>query len=153
MKIALGADHGGYELKEVIKGQLEELGLDVTDLGTYSEESVDYPVYGQKLAEAVASGEFERGIAFCGTGVGISITVNKVPGIRGSLCTNEYMAEMTRRHNNSNVLVLGGRVLGQDLAKNIVKVWLNTEFEGGRHQRRLDEICAIEDKYKGEAED
>jgi ribose 5-phosphate isomerase B len=114
---------------------------------------VDYPIYGQKLAEAVASGEFDRGIAFCGTGVGISISVNKVPGIRGSLCTNEYMAEMTRRHNDSNVLVLGGRVLGRDLAKNIVKVWLNTEFEGGRHQRRLDEICAIEDKYKGEAKD
>lgn len=147
MKIAIGSDHGGYELKEVIKALLSDEGIKYMDLGPENEESVDYPVYGQKVAEAVAGGQAERGIAICGTGVGISIAVNKIPGIRGSLCTNEYMAEMTRRHNNSNVLVLGGRVLGTELAKAIVKKWLYTEFEGGRHQRRLDEITAIEEKY------
>lgn len=147
MKIAIGSDHGGYELKEVIKALLSDEGIEYMDLGPENEESVDYPVYGQKVAEVVAGGQAERGIAICGTGVGISIAVNKIPGIRGSLCTNEYMAEMTRRHNNSNVLVLGGRVLGTELAKAIVKKWLYTEFEGGRHQRRLDEITAIEEKY------
>ncbi|SEA40340.1 ribose 5-phosphate isomerase B [Eubacterium aggregans] len=147
MKIAIGSDHGGYELKEVIKALLSDEGIEYMDLGPENEESVDYPVYGQKVAEAVAGGQAERGIAICGTGVGISIAVNKIPGIRGSLCTNEYMAEMTRRHNDSNVLVLGGRVLGTELAKAIVKKWLYTEFEGGRHQRRLDEITAIEEKY------
>ncbi|MEG1431373.1 ribose 5-phosphate isomerase B [Eubacterium sp.] len=147
MKIAIGSDHGGYELKEVIKVLLSDEGIEYMDLGPENEESVDYPIYGQKVAEVVAGGQAERGIAICGTGVGISIAVNKIPGIRGSLCTNEYMAEMTRRHNNSNVLVLGGRVLGTELAKAIVKKWLYTEFEGGRHQRRLDEITAIEEKY------
>ena len=147
MKIAIGSDHGGYELKEVIKALLSDEGIEYMDLGPENEESVDYPVYGQKVAEAVAGDQAERGIAICGTGVGISIAVNKIPGIRGSLCTNEYMAEMTRRHNDSNVLVLGGRVLGTELAKAIVKKWLYTEFEGGRHQRRLDEITAIEEKY------
>ena len=147
MKIAIGSDHGGYELKDVIKALLSDEGIEYMDLGPENEESVDYPVYGQKVAEAVAGGQAERGIAICGTGVGISIAVNKIPGIRGSLCTNEYMAEMTRRHNDSNVLVLGGRVLGTELAKAIVKKWLYTEFEGGRHQRRLDEITAIEEKY------
>lgn len=147
MKIVIGSDHGGYALKEEIKTLLADEGIDVVDAGCDSEESVDYPVYGQKVAETVAAGEADRGIAICGTGVGISIAVNKVPGIRGSLCTNEYMAEMTRRHNDSNVLILGGRVLGTDLAKNIVKTWLHTPFEGGRHQRRIDMITAIEEKY------
>lgn len=147
MKIAIGCDHGGFDLKQVIIPFLKEQGVDVVDVGTYSTESVDYPDYGLKVAEAVTGGKAERGIAICGTGVGICITVNKVPGIRGSLCTNEYMAELTRRHNDSNMLVLGGRVIGDELAKNIVKVWLNTPFEGGRHQRRLDKITAIEKKY------
>ncbi len=147
MKIAIGSDHGGYALKEVIKKQLIDEKIEFEDVGCDSEASVDYPVYGQKVAEAVAFGDCDRGIAICGTGVGISIAVNKVPGIRGSLCTNEYMAEMTRRHNDSNVLVLGGRVLGTDLAQNIVKTWLHTEFEGGRHQRRIDMITEIEKKY------
>lgn len=147
MKLAIGSDHGGFDLKQVVMELLREEGVDYTNMGPETAESVDYPVYGQKVAEAVASGEYDRGIAICGTGVGISIAVNKVPGIRGSLCTNEYMAEMTRRHNDSNVLVLGGRVLGDDLAKNIVKTWLHTEFEGGRHQRRIDMIGDIEKKY------
>ncbi len=147
MKLAIGSDHGGFALKEVIKGLLEEEKVDYIDLGPETSDSVDYPIYGKKVAEAVSKGECDRGIAICGTGVGISIAVNKVPGIRGSLCTNEYMAEMTRRHNDSNVLVLGGRVLGDDLAKNIVKTWLNTEFEGGRHQRRIDMITEIEKEY------
>lgn len=147
MKIGIGSDHGGFELKEIIKGFLADEKVEFVDLGPDSEASVDYPIYGQRVAEAVADGTVDRGIAICGTGVGISIAVNKVPGIRGSLCTNEYMAEMTRRHNDSNVLILGGRVIGSELAKNIVKVWLYTEFEGGRHQRRLDMIGEIEKKY------
>ena len=147
LKISIGSDHGGFELKEIIKGFLADEKVEFVDLGPDSEASVDYPIYGQRVAEAVADGTVDRGIAICGTGVGISIAVNKVPGIRGSLCTNEYMAEMTRRHNDSNVLILGGRVIGSELAKNIVKVWLYTEFEGGRHQRRLDMIGEIEMKY------
>jgi len=151
MKIAIGSDHGGYDLKTVLIPFLKEQGVEVVDLGPDTGDvSVDYPEYGLKVAEAVKNGVAERGIAICGTGVGISIAVNKVPGIRGSLCTNEYMAEMTRRHNNSNVLVMGGRVLGDELAKNITKVWLHTEFEGGRHQRRIDKITAIEEKYSEE---
>ena len=151
MKIAIGSDHGGFDLKTVLIPFLKEQGVEVVDLGPdCGDVSVDYPKYGLKVAEAVKNGVAERGIAICGTGVGISIAVNKVPGIRGSLCTNEYMAEMTRRHNNSNVLVMGGRVLGDELAKNITKVWLHTEFEGGRHQRRIDKITAIEEKYSEE---
>lgn len=151
MKIAIGSDHGGYDLKTVLIPFLKEQGVEVVDLGPDTGDvSVDYPEYGLKVAEAVKNGVAERGIAICGTGVGISIAVNKVPGIRGSLCTNEYMAEMTRRHNNSNVLVMGGRVLGDELAKNITKVWLHTEYEGGRHQRRLDQITSIEEKYNEE---
>lgn len=145
MKLAIGSDHGGYELKEYL---LEYLAtredVEVVDFGTNSPASVDYPIYGQAVAQAVTSGECDRGIAICGTGVGISIAVNKFKGIRASLCTNEFMAEMTRRHNNSNVLVLGGRVVGLDLGLNILKTWLDTPFEGERHQRRLDMITEIE---------
>lgn len=148
MKLAIGSDHGGVELKAYIIDYLNTQGIDTVDVGTNSDASVDYPTYGRAVAEAIISGECDRGIAICGTGVGISIVVNKFPGIRGSLCTNEYMAEMTRRHNNSNVLVLGARVLGVDLALNIVKTWIATEFEGGRHQRRLDMITEIEGEAK-----
>lgn len=147
MKIALGADHGGLELKEMVKQYLIEVGYEVEDFGTYIQDSCDYPVYGQKVGEAVSFGDCDRGIAICGTGLGISMAVNKVPGIRGALCTNEFMAAMSREHNNANVLVLGGRVLGVGLAMRIVEVWLETEFMGGRHQRRIDLITEIEKKY------
>lgn len=139
MRLALAADHGGFELKEKIKEHLSKRNdLEIQDLGTYSEESVDYPKFGKACAELVASGEAERGIVFCGTGIGISIAANKVKGIRCALVTNMFMAEMSRKHNNANMLALGGRVLSAEEAINIVDVWLSTEFEGGRHQRRVD---------------
>ncbi len=138
MKIAVASDHGGFALKEVIAKFLEERGCEVQNLGTYSEDSVDYPEYGRKCAEAVVSGEAERGIVVCGTGIGISIAANKVKGARCALCTSVHMAEMTRRHNDANMLALGGRTTDEALAVEIVKTWLETEFEGGRHQRRVD---------------
>ncbi|MDD2190272.1 MAG: ribose 5-phosphate isomerase B [Eubacteriales bacterium] len=138
MKIALAADHGGFELKEKVKAYLQDKDHDVLDLGCNTDESVDYPSYGKACGEAVASGEAERGIVICGTGIGISIAANKVKGIRCALCTSLFMAEMSRKHNDSNILSLGGRILEHDFALNIVEVWLSTEFEGGRHQRRVD---------------
>ena len=147
MKIAIGSDHGGLALKEAIKPFLIEQGHEVVDFGTGTTDSCDYPIYGQRVGEAVSFGDCDRGIAICGTGLGISMAVNKVPGIRGALCTNEFMAEMSREHNDANVLVLGARVLGEGLAMRIVKIWLETEFGGDRHQRRIDGITAIEKKY------
>ncbi|UYO63077.1 ribose 5-phosphate isomerase B [Acetobacterium wieringae] len=147
MKLAIGSDHGGLALKEVVKTFLIEQGHDVVDYGTKTADSCDYPIYGERVGEAVSFGNCDRGIAICGTGLGISMAVNKVPGIRGALCTNEFMAEMSREHNDANVLVLGARVLGEGLALRIVKVWLETEFGGDRHQRRIDGITAIEKKY------
>jgi ribose 5-phosphate isomerase B len=147
MKIAIGSDHGGLALKEAIKPFLIERGHEVVDFGTGTTDSCDYPIYGQRVGEAVSFGDCDRGIAICGTGLGISMAVNKVPGIRGALCTNEFMAEMSREHNDANVLVLGARVLGEGLAMRIVKIWLETEFGGDRHQRRIDGITAIEKKY------
>ncbi len=147
MKIALGSDHGGYELKEILKKYLDEKGIEYTDYGTNSTESVDYPEFGQKVAEAVKSKECDRGIVCCGTGIGISISANKVPGIRCALCNDCYSARMSREHNNANVLALGARVLGRDLAIEIVDVWLKTEFQAGRHERRVNKISEIENKY------
>lgn len=147
MKIAIGSDHGGLALKESIKPFLVEQGHEVVDFGTETTASCDYPIYGERVGEAVSFGDCDRGIAICGTGLGISMAVNKVPGIRGALCTNEFMAEMSREHNDANVLVLGARVLGEGLAMRIVKVWLETEFAGDRHQRRIEGITAIEKKY------
>lgn len=138
MKIAVAGDHGGFALKEKIAAYLEEAGYEVENLGTYSEDSVDYPEYGRKCAEAVVSGQADRGIVVCGTGIGISIAANKVHGARCALCTSVHMAEMTRRHNDANMLALGGRTTEEGLALEIVKTWLETEFEGGRHQRRVD---------------
>ncbi|MFV0516093.1 MAG: ribose 5-phosphate isomerase B [Aminipila sp.] len=138
MKIAMACDHGGFELKEAIKEYLENQGVEILDLGTNSTESVDYPQYGKACGEAVASGKAERGIVCCGTGIGISIAANKVKGIRCSLCTDTNMAELTRKHNDSNILAMGGRITDVDTAKAITQVWLDTEFEGGRHQRRVD---------------
>ena len=142
-KIALASDHGGFTLKEEIQKHLESRGFETTDLGTNSEESVDYPIYGKLLGEAVVSGDFPCGIGFCGTGIGISIAANKVKGIRCAVATTPFMAEMAKKHNNANVLALGGRVLSVAEAIKIVDIWLDNEFEGDRHARRvrlLDEM-------------
>jgi ribose 5-phosphate isomerase B len=147
MKIALGSDHGGFELKETIKDYLIKEGYEVEDVGTVNQESCDYPIYGEQAAEAVIFGECDQGIVVCGTGIGISLAANKVPGIRCALCTNEFMAAMAREHNNANVLALGARVIGDGLALEIVKVFLNTNFAGGRHERRVNLIHDIEKKY------
>lgn len=143
-KIIIGADHGGFELKGHIVKYLVEQGFEVEDVGTYSEESCDYPDIAQKLAKRVASGEFEKGILICGTGIGISISANKIKGIRAALCGDVYSAKMTRKHNDANILCMGGRVIGRELAFMIVDTFLNTEFEGGRHQRRIDKIHNLE---------
>lgn len=146
-KIAIGCDHGGIVLKESVIATLESLGAEVVDLGTYSTDSVDYPTYGLKVAEAVASGECDAGVLMCGTGIGISISANKVPGIRAAVVTNTYMAQLTKNHNNANIIALGGRVITPEEAKDIVTAWYTAEYEGGRHQRRLDMITDIEKKY------
>ena len=138
MKIAVAADHGGYKLKEKVKEHLLERGIEVEDLGTHSEESVDYPIYGKLCGEAVASGQADLGVVVCGTGIGISIAANKVHGIRCVLCTSVEMAHLTKQHNNANILALGGRTTGEELAMEIVDEWLDTQYEGGRHQRRVE---------------
>ncbi len=144
MKIAIGADHGGFCLKEAINKYLDEKGIEYTDFGCYSEDSVDYALYAKKVAEGVASGEFDKGILCCGTGIGISIAANKVKGIRAAVVTNEFCAEMTRRHNDANILAMGGRVITPEQAVKFTDIFLNTEFEGGRHERRIAQIAAIE---------
>jgi ribose 5-phosphate isomerase B len=144
LKIGIASDHGGLELKEYIKEHLESRGVEYVDYGTNSLDSVDYPDYGLKLSTAVVNGEVDRGIAICGTGIGISISCNKVKGIRCALCSDTYSARMSMEHNNANVLALGGRVIGKDLAIEIVATWLNSEFQGGRHKRRIDKITDIE---------
>ena len=138
MKIAIASDHGGYALKEQVKQHLLERGVEVEYLGTHSEDSVDYPVYGKLCGQTVASGKADLGVVVCGTGIGISIAANKVKGIRCGLCTSVEMAHLTKQHNNANVLALGGRTTKPELAMAIVDEWLDTEFEGGRHQRRID---------------
>ena len=140
MKIALASDHGGFALKEQIKNYLISKEIEVIDLGTNSEESVDYPVYGKLCAETVISGKASMGIVCCGTGIGLSIAANKVKGIRCALCTNVEMAEMARKHNDANMLALGGRIIDTDTAIEITKTWLEAEFEGERHKRRVDMI-------------
>lgn len=137
LKIAVASDHGGFALKEKVKEHLVQRGFEVDDLGTHSEESVDYPVYGKACGEAVASGKADLGVVVCGTGIGISIAANKVKGIRCGLCTSVEMAHLTKQHNNANILALGGRTTEPELALKIVDEWLDTEFEGGRHQRRV----------------
>ena len=147
MKIAIGCDHGGIVLKDAVTSTLKALGAEVVDLGTNSTDSVDYPTYGLKVAETVASGQCDAGVIMCGTGIGISISANKVPGIRCAVVTNTYMAQLTKNHNNANIISLGGRVITPEEAKDIVKAWYTAEYEGGRHQRRLDMITDIEKKY------
>jgi ribose 5-phosphate isomerase B len=148
MKIAIGCDHAAVELKEALLSLLAGKGHEVLDLGTRGAESVDYPDFGEKVARAVAGGESDRGILICGTGIGMSIVANKVPGIRAALCSEPFSARMSRLHNDANVLVLGGRVTGRNLAEEIVATWLDTPFEGGRHARRLEKITAIEERHK-----
>ncbi len=143
-KIAVGCDHGGFEMKGEIVDYLNELGCEVGDYGIKEKVSVDYPIIAQKVANAVASGEYELGILICGTGIGMSLAANKVNGIRAAACSEVYSAKFTRLHNNSNILCLGGRVIGPETAKIMVDAFVNTEFEGGRHQRRVDMISAIE---------
>ena len=144
MKIALGSDHGGYALKCDIIQLLEKLGHEYKDFGCYSTESCDYPDFGEAAARAVASGEYDRGIVICTTGIGISIAANKVCGIRCALCTDPLMAEMCRRHNDANMLALGAGIVGPNLAERIVEAFLTTEFEGGRHARRVGLITEME---------
>ncbi len=147
-KIAIASDHGGFDLKESVIAHLLNTGWEVDDLGPHDGESVDYPDYGIKLAEAVAERKVERGIVICGTGIGMSIVVNRYPGIRGTLCSDVFTAKLCREHNDSNILIMGGRVIGRGLAAEIVNTWLNTPFEGGRHQRRLDKINQIDASIK-----
>ena len=146
MKIGIGNDHSALEMKKEIIAFLEEKGHEVVDYGTNSAESCDYPVYGEIVARAVAAGEAEQGILICGTGLGISLAANKVKGIRAAVCSEPFTAKMARAHNNCNILAFGARVVGPELAKMIVETWLNTDFEGGRHQRRVDLITDIENK-------
>jgi ribose 5-phosphate isomerase B len=140
MRIALAADHAGYLLKDELVGWLREQGHDVTDLGTNGPESVDYPEYGRRVAEAVASGKAERGIAVCGSGIGISIAVNREPRCRCARVDDPLSAQLAREHNDANVLALGGRLIGNDMAKGCVLAFLDTDFAGGRHQRRIDQL-------------
>ena len=142
--IAIACDHSALAMKAEVIKLLESRGLEYKDYGTYTEESCHYPVYGYRAAKAVASGECDRGIVICGTGIGISLAANKVKGIRCALCGDAYSAKMTRAHNNANMLALGARVTGIEVAKTIVEAWLDTPFEGGRHQTRVDMISAIE---------
>jgi ribose 5-phosphate isomerase B len=147
MKIAIGSDHAGFELKEKIKKYLDELGYKYKDFGTDSNESVDYPDYASKVAEGVAKKEYDRGILICGSGIGMCMTANKIPGIRAALCHNIETAKLSREHNDANVLTFGARMIDENTAKDIVKVWLKTEFLGDRHLRRINKIKDIEKKY------
>lgn len=140
MKISIGSDHAGFDLKEHLKNYLEEEGYEVIDEGTYSLESVDYPDFGKKVGKRVADKEADRGLVVCGSGIGISIAANKVPGIRCALVSEPLSARLSRLHNDANVLALGGRLIGLEMAKECLKVFLQTDFEGGRHQRRIDKL-------------
>ncbi len=142
--IAIGCDHGGINLKEIIKKFLDEKGLEYKDFGTYSTDSCDYPDYAKAVCEGIISGECDKGILVCGTGIGMSIAANKVAGIRAAHVTDTYSARMTREHNNANVICLGERITGCDLALEIVNAYLNAEFQGGRHQKRVDKLMAFE---------
>ena len=147
MKIAVGCDHGGLNLKNEIIKHLNSKNIEIKDFGTYTSESCDYPDIAKVVGEKVIEKEFDFGILVCGTGIGVSIAANKIPGIRAALCHDTFSAHATREHNNANILTMGQRVVGTGLALDIVKTFLNTEFEGGRHQKRIDKISEIEKKY------
>lgn len=142
--LAIGCDHGGYQLKNVVIKYLNENNIEFKDFGTDSEDSIDYAPIAAKVGRSIISGECDRGILICGTGIGMSLAANKLNGIRAAVCTEEYSCEFTRRHNDSNILCMGGRVIDAEKAVKLVDIFLNTEFEGGRHQRRIDQIAAIE---------
>ncbi len=144
MKLAISCDHGAYELKESIKKHLDEKGIEYKDFGCYSKDSVDYPRFAYIAAKAVADKEYDFGIICCTTGLGVSMAANKVKGVRAAVCTNEMLAEMTRRHNNANVICMGQNVVSQELADKMIDIFISTEFEGGRHQRRVDLLTDIE---------
>lgn len=146
MKITIGSDHGAVELKDFVKKILAELKIEVNDVGTFGTDSVDYPDIAEKVCAEVVSGKSERGIVLCGTGIGISIAANKIKGICCALCNDVYSAKKSREHNNANVLAMGGRVIGVGPAEEIVRAWLATDFEGGRHERRINKIKMLEEK-------
>ncbi len=146
MRIGIACDHGGFDLKEELTSFLQTLGHEPIDLGTFNENSVDYPDYGMMLAEQVSKGDLKLGILICGTGIGMSIVANKYKGVRAALVNDLYSARYSREHTDANVLVIGGRIVGKDLAKEIVKTWLESSFLGGRHQRRLEKIASLEEK-------
>lgn len=147
--IVVGSDHGGLDLKNAIVAYLRERECEVLDIGTQGDSSVDYPDFGVKVAEMVSRGEAEKGILVCGTGIGMSIVANKFPGVRAALVTDEFTARMAKEHNNANILVMGGRVLSPDRATVMVGIWLDSAFEAGRHQRRLDKIAELEKRLCG----
>ena len=151
IRIAIGADHGGFELKEKARQYLATKGCEVEDLGTYSAESVDYPDFARKVAERVAAHHVDFGVVICGTGLGVAMTANKVRGIRAAPCNDTLAARFARSHNNANVLTLGGRIVDPATAEKILDVWLATPFEGGRHQRRVDKITAVEQEQEKQA--
>jgi ribose 5-phosphate isomerase B len=144
----IASDHGGLELKECIKAYLENRGIEVRDLGTSNGDSVDYPDFGERVGKAISTGEAAKGILICGTGIGMSIVANKFPGVRAALIWDDFTARMSKEHNNANIIVMGGRMLTAEKAKEMVGVWLDAEFEGGRHQKRLDKIAQIEDDIR-----
>lgn len=147
-KVAIACDHGGYEMKEIIKKHLSSKGVELDDLGTFSSESVDYPDYAHLVAQRIAEGKNKRAILICGTGIGMSITANRYRNVRAALCNDVYSAKMSRQHNDSNVIVLGGRVVGPGLALEITETWLMTEFDGGRHTRRVEKIENVNSNNK-----
>jgi ribose 5-phosphate isomerase B len=149
MQIGLACDHGGFELKEELKAFLKSISVEPIDMGTFNEDSVDYPDFGVLVAEKISKGELEKGILICGTGIGMSIVANKFRGVRAALANDLYSSRFSREHIDANILVMGGRIVGKDLAKEILRVWLETPFAGGRHKRRLEKIEAIEkEKFK-----
>jgi ribose 5-phosphate isomerase B len=143
MEIIIGCDHAAYKLKEILKKTMQDQGITVVDVGTFNEQSMDYPDTGKAVAAKVSSGEMKRGVLLCGTGLGMSMVANKFPHVRAALCNDLFSAAMSRKHNDANILVLGGRVVGDILALEILQTWLETPFEGGRHQRRLDQFNEI----------
>ena len=146
MQIGLACDHGGFELKEEVKAFLKSLGIEAIDMGTFNEDAVDYPDFGALAAERVSRGELERAILICGTGIGMSMVANKFPRVRAALANDLYSSRCSREHNDANILIIGGRIVGKGLAQEIVKVWLETPFAGGRHKRRIEKIEALERK-------
>jgi len=149
MRVALGCDHAGFILKDVVAESLAQAGHEVLDEGTFSEESCDWPEFAERVARRVSSGEAERGIAICGTGLGMAMTANKLPGVRAAVCNDLYTARYSRLHNDANVLTMGARVIGPGVAEEIVRIWMETPFEGGRHSRRLDKLAEVERRHGG----